>query len=270
MPELPEVETAVRALRHPLIGRRFTEVRNDWPRHIAGLDLAALQRRVHGRTVAAVRRRGKYLLFDLDDGQVLIIHLRMTGHLSVVEAETPPSKHLHTIFTLDDGRELRFRDQRKFGKVYLVDDEEEVVGKLGPEPLAADFTVERLRERLNGRSRLLKPLLLDQTFVAGLGNIYADEALFYAGVHPERRADTLDDAEIVALHAAIQKALRMGVAREGASIDIYVKPDGTRGEMQNALNVYKRDGEPCRRCGAPIRRIVLSGRSTHFCPHCQS
>jgi formamidopyrimidine-DNA glycosylase len=112
--------------------------------------------------------------------------------------------------------------------------------------------------------------LLDQTFVAGLGNIYADEALFYAGVHPERRAHTLDDAEIVALHAAIQKALRMGVAREGASIDIYVKPDGTRGEMQNALNVYKRGGEPCRRCGAPIRRIVLSGRSTHFCPHCQS
>lgn len=270
MPELPEVETAVRALRQPLIGRRFTEVRNYWPRHIAGLDLATLQRRLHGRAVTAVRRRGKYLLFDLDDGQVLIIHLRMTGHLSVVEASAPASKHLHTIFALDDGRELRFRDQRKFGKVYLVDDEEEVVGKLGPEPLAADFTVEVLQQQLNGRTRFLKPLLLDQTFVAGLGNIYADEALFYAGLHPERRAHTLDDAEIAALYAAIRRALRMGVAREGASIDIYVKPDGSRGEMQDALNVYKQDDSPCPRCGTTIQRIVLGGRSTHFCPHCQS
>lgn len=269
MPELPEVETTVRALRRPLLGRTFTGVRNYWPRQIATASPEALQERIVGQQIETVDRRGKYLLFHLSGGDTLIIHLRMTGHLSVVDREAPLASHTHTIFSLDDSRELRFRNVRKFGRVYLVADPDEVVGKLGPEPLAPGFTVERLREQFQGRSKQMKSLLLDQTFVAGIGNIYADEALFYAGIHPERPADTLTEAEIVALHQAIRKVLQMGVEREGASIDRYVKPDGSRGSMQNAVAVYKRSEQPCYRCGTPIRRIILGGRSTHFCPICQ-
>jgi formamidopyrimidine-DNA glycosylase len=141
---------------------------------------------------------------------------------------------------------------------------------LGPEPLADSFTVAILEERLNGRSRTLKPLLLDQTFIAGVGNIYADEALFYAGLHPERKADSLTADQITALHAAIQKVLQLGIDREGASINDYIKPDGSKGDMQNAVAVYGRTGMPCHQCGRAIRRIVLGGRSTHFCPNCQT
>lgn len=270
MPELPEVETTVRALRAPLIGRTFTHVRNYWPGHIARPSLTELQKRIHGRRVEAIDRRGKYLVFSLSEGETLVIHLKMTGHLSVVDKDHPVQKHVHTIFALANGQELRFRDQRKFGRVYLVHDPEEVLGKLGPEPLASSFTVEVLQERLKSRKRALKPLLLDQGFIAGVGNIYADEALFYAGLHPERPANSLSAAEIASLHTAIQKVLRLGIEREGASLDIYVKPDGSRGDMQNAVAVFRRTGQPCYRCGAVVQRIVMGGRSTHFCPTCQS
>ena len=269
MPELPEVETTVRALRDPLLGRTFTGVRNYWPRHIATSSPEALQERIVGQRIESMGRRGKYLLFHLSGNDTLIIHLRMTGHLSVVGRETPVAAHTHTIFSLDDSRELRFRNTRKFGRVYLVADPEQVLGNLGPEPLAPTFTVAVLKERFQGRSKQMKSLLLDQTFVAGIGNIYADEALFSAGIHPERTADSLSEAEIVALHNGIRDVLQTGIEREGASIDRYVKPDGTRGSMQNAVAVYKRGGQPCYRCGTPIRRIVLGGRSTHFCPVCQ-
>lgn len=269
MPELPEVETTVRALRRPLVGRTFGELRNYWPRHIATPDLPQLQRRIHGRTIEAINRRGKYLVFTLTDGETLIIHLKMTGHLSIVPRDTPPDKYAHTVFGLLEGDELRFRDPRKFGRVYLVQDPDEVLGDLGPEPLSAGFSAQRLRQRLSNRRRLLKPLLLDQTFIAGVGNIYADEALFYAGLHPERRSDSLTKAETVALHASVQKVLRMGIEREGASISQYVKPDGTRGDMQNAVAVFRRTGQACYRCGSVVERMVLGGRSTHFCPQCQ-
>jgi formamidopyrimidine-DNA glycosylase len=217
----------------------------------------------------SIGRRGKFLVFSLSEDETLIIHLRMTGHLSVVSAGTSVDAHTHTIFTLDDGRELRFRNTRKFGRVYLVHDPQEVLGKLGPEPLEDDFTVEALRRRLAGKTRQLKPLLLDQTFIAGVGNIYADEALYHAGLHPLRRANTLSGDEIAALHAAIQRVLRMGIEREGASIDRYAKPDGTRGSMQDAVAVFQRTGATCYRCGTPIERIIVGGRSTHFCPVCQ-
>ncbi|MEM7115640.1 MAG: bifunctional DNA-formamidopyrimidine glycosylase/DNA-(apurinic or apyrimidinic site) lyase [Chloroflexota bacterium] len=269
MPELPEVETVVRALRQPLVGRIIQNVRNYWPRHVATPSVAELQQRIHGRTIMAVNRRGKYLLFPLDDGQTLIVHLKMSGHLAVVPNETPPDKYAHTIFGLDNNHELRFRDVRKFGKVYLVNDAQEIVGKLGPEPLEDDFTAEVLAARINGRKRALKPLLLDQTILAGVGNIYADEANFYAGLHPERRTNTLTPNEITALHGAIRKVLQLGIAREGASIDKYVKPDGSKGDMQNAVAVFRRTGQPCYHCETPITRIVLGGRSTHFCPQCQ-
>jgi formamidopyrimidine-DNA glycosylase len=307
MPELPEVETTVRALRAPLVGRTLTHVRNYWPGHIARPSLPELKKRIRGRRVEAIGRRGKYLVFSLSEREApwsqargasqqnvflpekadhsatatsqgtqafsretLIIHLKMTGHLSVVDKDQPVQKHVHTIFALANGQELRFRDQRKFGRVYLVHDPEEVLGKLGPEPLESSFTVEVLQERFKRRKRALKPLLLDQGFIAGIGNIYADEALFYAGLHPERRANSLSVAEIASLHAAIQKVLRLGIEREGASLDIYVKPDGSRGDMQNTVAVFRRTGQPCYRCGTIVQRIVMGGRSTHFCPTCQS
>lgn len=269
MPELPEVETVVRALRAPLIGRTITAVRNTWPRHIATPDPAELQYRIHGQQIQAINRRAKYLVFTLTGGETLIIHLKMTGHLSVVPTTTPPDKYAHTVFTLDHSEEFRFRDPRKFGRVYLVRDPNQILSGLGPEPLEDTFTPYLLAQRLHGRSRALKPLLLEQAFIAGVGNIYADEALYHARLHPLQPADSLQPADLPALHAAIQKVLREGIEREGASIDHYRKPNGEKGDMQNAVAVFHRTGEPCYHCGTPIKRIVVGGRSTHFCPQCQ-
>ena len=269
MPELPEVETVVRALRQPLIGRTIIGVRNDWPRHIGTPTLDEFRARIHGCTVHTINRRAKYLVFSLTNSETLIAHLRMSGHLAVLGEDEPSDKHVHTVFELDNGQELRFRDIRKFGRVYLVHDPNEILGKLGPEPLEPTFTPELLAERLNGRTRKLKPLLLDQHFIAGVGNIYADEALFYAKLYPTRHANTLNKEQIHALHNAIQKVLQMGIDREGASIELYTKPDGSKGDMQNAVAVFRRTGEPCYECGRPIERIVLGGRSTHFCSNCQ-
>lgn len=269
MPELPEVETVVRALRPLLLERRLAGVRCDWPRQVVCPSLAELHRRLRGRAVRAVERRAKYLHLRLEGGEHLILHLRMSGHLAVVPEATPANAHVHTVFPLEGGEELRFRDPRKFGRVWLVRDPDEVLGGLGPEPLEAGFTVAVLRDLLLRRRRLLKPLLLDQEVLAGIGNIYADEALFRAGLHPARRSHTLRAAEIAALHAGILGALREGIAREGASIASYVKPDGRKGGMQHAVQVFRRTGCACLRCGATIRRIVLGQRSTHFCPGCQ-
>lgn len=269
MPELPEVETTVRALRPYLLNQTISYVHNVWPRHLAMPALDEMRFRLHGRRIEAIDRRAKYLLFSLDDGQTLIIHLKMSGRLLVVGRDKPADRHVHTIFGLENGQELRFWDLRKFGRVYLVADAQVILAGLGPEPLEDTFTVQALAERLHGRSRSLKPLLLDQSFIAGVGNIYADESLFYARLHPRRAANTLQPEEVAALHAAIQKSLRLGIEREGASLSLYVKPDGSKGDMQNAVAVFRRTGLPCPRCGAPVERIVLGGRSTHFCPQCQ-
>jgi formamidopyrimidine-DNA glycosylase len=269
MPELPEVETVVRALREPVVGRTITGVRSYWGKHIAVPDVAELKARLIGERVVAVERRAKYLVFELAGADTLIMHLKMSGHLSVEAADSPEHKHVRTVFELDNGRELRFRDMRKFGKVYLVADRDDVLGKLGPEPLADAFTVGVLQERLRGRTRAMKPLLLDQGFVAGVGNIYADESLFYAGIFPLRHANTLTEEEIGLLYAGIQHVLQEGIQREGASIDTYIKPDGEKGDMQNAVNVYGRTGQSCYRCGQLINRIVVGGRSTHYCVGCQ-
>lgn len=270
MPELPEVETTVRALRPFITNQTFTEIRNYWPRHIATSSVEEFQARLHGQTVESVGRRGKYLLFNLDSGDVLSVHLKMTGHLAIVPQETPPDKYAHTIFGLANGQEMRFRDTRKFGRIYLAANAEEIVGKLGPEPLSDAYTAAIMKERMNGRWRAIKPLLLDQHFVAGVGNIYADESLFYAGIHPTRPCDTLSDDEIERLHTAVRKVLQEGIDREGTTISTYRQPDGRRGDMQNALAVFRRTGEPCYDCGAIVERIVLGGRSTHFCPVCQT
>jgi formamidopyrimidine-DNA glycosylase len=269
MPELPEVETVVRLLRLQLVGRVILSLRTQWARHIDRPQLPEFQSRIKGRAIEDVYRRGKFILVALDQEETLIVHLRMTGHLTVVDASLPPDKHTHTIFELDSGQELRFRDPRKFGRVYLVRDVPEVVGGLGPEPLDSEFTPEVLSQILSGRKRILKPFLLDQSMIAGIGNIYADEALFNAQLLPTRRTDSLSADEIAALFAGIQEVLHLGIAREGASISTYVKPDGEKGDMQNEVKVFRRTGEACYRCGEVIQRIILGGRSTHFCPGCQ-
>lgn len=276
MPELPEVETVVRALHQPLVGRKFADLTTDWPRHFAMPTYEEARHRLLGQAVFGLGRRGKFILMHLSTGDTLIIHLRMSGHLSVVDSGTPLHKHDHTVFRLASmsganrlGQELRFRDQRKFGRIYLVNDPEVVLGSLGPEPLDAGLSPDLFHEKLHARKRVVKSLLLDQTFLAGVGNIYADEALYYAGINPLRKSNTLSESESAALLTAIRQVLQMGIEREGASIDLYVKPDGSKGDMQNAVAVYGRTGYPCYACGTPIERISLNNRGTHYCPVCQ-
>jgi len=269
MPELPEVETAVRALRPQIIGRRVVGTRLHWPRHIDRPDLLEFQARINGLTFLKVHRRAKFIVFNLDQGETLLVHLRMTGHLAIVSSLETEDKHSHTVFELDNGQELRFRDTRKFGRVYLVEDPAEVLGDLGPEPLEPSFTPEVFQQMIVNRKRIVKPCLLDQRVIAGIGNIYADEALFHAGVHPTRRTDTLTNDEITALHKGIREVLLLGIEREGASISTYLKPDGEKGEMQNEVKVFRRTGQTCFRCGHTIERMTLGGRSTHYCPSCQ-
>ncbi len=270
MPELPEVETTATAIRPHLIGRSITNVRNTWRRHIDRPKFSELVRRLLGHNITGVSRRGKFLLIHLDGEDTLLIHLRMSGQLFVAGGATPADKHTHTIFELDNGSELRFRDTRKFGRVYLVADKAEILGKLGPEPLGPEFTLAVLRDLIRGKKRTLKPFLLDQTIIAGIGNIYADEALFYARLHPRRKTDSLDAEEIANLFNGIKQALQLGIDHEGATISTYVKPSGEKGNMQNSFVVFRRTGEPCLICNLPVERIVVGGRSTHFCPRCQT
>ncbi len=269
MPELPEVETTVRSLREPLINKTIVGMKNDWPGHIVNAEISEFRDRVVGSTFQSIARRGKYLIFSLDSGEFLIIHLKMTGHLSVVDELEPQDPYAHTVFLLDSGKELRFRDVRKFGRIYLVEDRDQVLGKLGPEPLEKSFTPELLYSMLQRRKRILKPLLLDQSFIAGLGNIYADEALHRAAIHPRRHSNSLNQAESHSLFHGIRDILEMAINRNGASIDSYRKPDGSKGSMQNSLQVYGRSGEPCPRCGNSVQRVILGNRSSHFCPSCQ-
>jgi len=270
MPELPEVETVVRGLREPLLGRTFTSAWLDWPRCLVTPAPEAFRAALPGRTVRQLTRRGKYILADLD-GATLIIHLKMTGRLYVAPAGTQneADRWVHFRFGLDNGCELRFSDARKFGRVYLVPDPAEIVGALGPEPLAEEFDLAAFQARLAGRGGQLKPLLLNQGFVAGIGNIYADEALHRAGLHPLRTASSLSSDEQRRLYEGIRAALIEGIQRQGASIQWYRQPDGAPGSAQDHFAVYGRAGQPCPVCGTPIERIVVGQRATHYCPACQ-
>lgn len=270
MPELPEVETIARHLRMgdadrpPLPGRTIDRVTVRWPRHIATPPAAQFQHQIVGRTIRDVDRRGKYLVFPLDSGTMLI-HLKMSGDLAVAPTDSPAGRFDHTVFHLNGGWDLRFGDSRKFGKVFLLGDPNPILRELGPEPLGGAFTARSFGAGLRRHRRSLKPLLLDQTFLAGLGNIYADEALHRARLHPLRRSDSLTDEEVRRLWRGIRAALRAGLRHNGASIDWVYRGGG----FQNHFRVYQRAGEPCGACGAPIRRIVVGQRSTHFCPKCQ-
>lgn len=269
MPELPEVETTIRDLTPHLLERRIEGVDVLWPRTVATPPVPAFELRLYGQRIVRLGRRGKYLLFFLDGGDTLIVHLRMTGHLAVVPAETPDHKHLRLRFRLNDGGELRFTDTRKFGRVYLVADLEEILGSLGIEPLEPSFTPEALASLLKGRRTPIKSFLLDQRRIAGIGNLYADEILFYARVLPRRPAQTLSEEEIARVHTAIQQVLREGIEDHGSSIDSFRRPDGSQGTHADHLVVYGRTGEPCPQCGTPIERTVIGGRATHYCPRCQ-
>jgi formamidopyrimidine-DNA glycosylase len=278
MPELPEVETVRARLEPNLVGRRFDHVEIFDPRLTRPEDPAGVAAELEGERVAALDRRGKYLIVRFESGRVLLIHLRMTGHLLLAngragEAVTSAEDvHRRAVVRLDDGSDVIYRDVRRFGTWQLLDvgDLQPYLDKrIGREPLVRSFTSRHLAEALEGRRAPLKSALLDQRRLAGVGNIYADEALWRARLHPLRPAGELNHDEIIALHRGIRAALKAGIARQGATLSNYRTPDGTRGRMQDEFRVYGREGEPCDRCGTPIEKIRAAGRGTWFCPFCQ-
>lgn len=295
MPELPEVETVARDLQRSVAGATITAATVNWERTIRHPQPPErFVAEVAGATIRRVGRRAKTVLMHLEDGRVLTVALRMTGALIVASRGTPADPYARVVFELADGRELRYRDVRKFGRIglwpggglrsvgagrgarsrrvaegrrtYRIG---EVFSGHGPEPLARGFSAKRFAERLRNRSAKLKALLLDQSFIAGVGNIYADEALWRARLHPLRRADMLDEADVRRLHRSVRQVLREGIVNRGSSISDFVGADGKPGANAERLAVYRRTDRPCPRCGRPIRRIVVGQRSTHFCPHCQ-
>lgn len=270
MPELPEVENVARMLKPEVVGRRIVEAQVLWPRTVARPAPEAFCQGVVGREVTSVGRRGKVLTLGLSGGGWLLVHLRMSGRLLLERPEGPAPAHLRVALRLHDGWELRFVDPRKFGRLWLVEDPAEVLGSLGPEPLDAAFSLEAFRARLAGRRARIKPLLLDQQFLAGVGNIYADEALFLARVHPCRAAGSLTEAEVERLYGALREVLAAAILDGGTTLSAYRRPDGSPGEHQALLQVFRRAGEPCPRCGTPVARVVVGGRGTYFCPRCQT
>lgn len=272
MPELPEVETVRRTLATALRGRRILALGAlNWPRTLETPTPEQLRERLVDRAIGDVDRRAKYLLIRLDNDETLVVHLRMTGRLLVVPASTPLDTHTRLVITLDNATELRFVDARKFGRVGLLgrDQLAQLDARLGPEPLAEEFSIAQLAGLLSGRRARIKPLLLDQQVLAGLGNIYVDEALWRARIHPLRSADTLTGEEIALLHRSIVDVLSEAVERRGTTLLDYRDAWGEKGENQNFLNAYDRTGQPCVRCGSPIEKMIVGQRGTHFCPTCQ-
>jgi formamidopyrimidine-DNA glycosylase len=274
MPELPEVETVVRDLRRHLLpdgGRRgpvIVAARISWPGTLRDGDPPAFLVGVTGHRIDGIGRRGKLIVVDLNGGQFLTIHLKMTGQLFVVPAAVPHDAYERVSLILDDGREVRFRDIRKFGRIGLYSADDNPFDELGPEPLDPRFTLRVFRQLIRGRRARLKTLLVDQSFIVGVGNIYADEALWRSRLHPLRSAATLRPEDERALYRNLLAILAEAVDRRGSSIDDYTAPDGD-GAMQERLEVYQRTGQPCPRCTRPIRRIVIGIRATHFCSFCQ-
>lgn len=273
MPELPEVETIRRTLSRLIVGRTIDRTAVTLGRMIQHpKDVAQFCVMLEGQTVRHIGRRGKYLCILLDD-YTLVSHLRMEGRYGLYSGADPVEKHTHVIFYFRDGTELRYRDVRQFGTMHLFPAGEErrhpPLRDLGLEPLDSSFTLEEFRRRLQNRPTKIKPLLLNQKYVAGIGNIYADEALFLSGIHPERTADSLSDAEWEKLHEAVIRTLREAVEAGGSSIKSYVNGQGEMGRFQQQLRVYGRKEQPCYRCGGPIEKTVVGGRGTHICPRCQ-
>src|SRR5436190_4655833 len=271
MPELPEVETVRTRLEPVLMGRRFEHVEIHDPRLVRPYEPAEVAAELEGERVAAVERRGKYLIFRFESGRVLLIHLRMTGNLRHGRG-LQDDPHRRAVVRLDDGSDVSYRDVRRFGTWLLLEPgelEPYLAAKVGEEPLDVLFTAARLGGRLAGRRAPVKAALLDQRTLAGMGNIYVDEALWRARIHPLRPAESLDRNELRRLHRGIRAALEHGIARQGSTLRNYALPDGAAGSMQDELRVYGRGGEPCDRCGTPIAKTRVAGRGTWFCPSCQ-
>jgi formamidopyrimidine-DNA glycosylase len=276
MPELPEVETIRRDLESRIAGRRFTSVRipPDTGKPVPvlkGIDESSFREGIVGASIEGVSRRGKYLVFHLDSGRLLVVHLRMTGALLHRKPDDAPDKYVRAVLSLDDATELRFSDLRKFGGFWLVDDvSESTTTGLGPEPLSEGFTQELLAAALAGRKAPVKSIILDQRRIAGIGNIYADEACYAAGIDPRRLGGELTVDDVSRLTGSIRDVLLAGVESRGASFSDYRDADGKSGSMQMHVKVFRRTGKPCYTCGTIIERVKVGGRSTHFCPTCQT
>ena len=264
MPELPEVETFARALKPELIGLAILSADLRWARTLATPSPAQFKKQIAGQKIVDVSRRAKYLILQLEDYK-LLVHLRMSGDLIIRQDKIKAEKHDRLILHLSNQNYLAFNDTRKFGRVWLTDQPDEILGKLGPEPLEKNFSAQWLFENLLARKRSLKPLLLDQTFIAGLGNIYTDECLHIAGLHPLAASNNVTQAQAAELHKAIRAVLKEGIRRNGASIDWAYRG----GEFQNYFRVYGRDGQPCPVCGTTIQKLTVGQRGTHVCPNCQ-
>ncbi|MGD9115918.1 MAG: bifunctional DNA-formamidopyrimidine glycosylase/DNA-(apurinic or apyrimidinic site) lyase [Dehalococcoidia bacterium] len=265
MPELPEVETVKNELEPHVVGRIISGLTFPWKGIVRRTSLEDFRERVIGQKITGLGRRGKYLIFGLSSGQSLIIHLRMTGSLWL----TDPERFVRAIMHLDDGTNVYFRDPRKFGIMWLVDDAASVGDGMGPEALGEEFSVEFLAGKLKSRTAPIKALLCDQGFVAGIGNMYADEALFSAKIHPMRAGGSLTQAEVERLHQAIREVLRAGIKEKGASTDTYFRPSGETGRAHDHFRVAHRRGENCPLCGTPLERLPVRNRGSYFCPNCQ-
>lgn len=273
MPELPEVETVKRTLQRLVAGKTVEDVDVFLPKIVKEpSDVSLFVRRLRGAKLTGVGRRGKFLKIFFDPW-VLVSHMRMEGRYRLLPRGEPLEKHTHVVFRFTDGTDLRYRDVRQFGTMHLFRRGEEdalpPLNKLGPEPLSDEFTLEQFRENLAGRTTRLKALLLNQEFLSGLGNIYVDEALFEAGLHPERSVQSLTGEETERLYRSIRSTLEKAVEAGGSTVRSYVDGNGDMGMFQLQIRVYGRKGEPCPRCGEPIRRLVVAGRGTHLCPACQ-
>ncbi|MCM3588623.1 DNA-formamidopyrimidine glycosylase [Mesobacillus maritimus] len=273
MPELPEVETVRKTLEALVLGKKIEKVTIYWPKMVKHpVEVEQFLDALIGQSILEISRRGKFLIFYTNDF-ALISHLRMEGKYGVFPGDTPVENHTHAIFQFTDGTELRYKDVRKFGTYHLYKkgsewNEPPLIG-LGPEPFSEEFTLEALKQKLSKTSRKIKPALLDQKVLVGLGNIYVDEALFRAGIHPERIASTLSDEELKLLHKEIIQTLKEAVEKGGSTIRSYINSQGQIGLFQLELNVYGRNGEACKKCGSEIEKMVVGGRGTHICPVCQ-
>jgi formamidopyrimidine-DNA glycosylase len=274
LPELPEVQTIVDVLNaERLPGCRIDDVSVRWPKTIASGLSEVFCERLQGKVILRIRRRAKYIVIELSDTLWLLIHLRMTGRLELGIRCHLKNPHVQVVLKLDDGRCLTYHDTRKFGRFYLTTAPRSILDTLGPEPLAPDFTAKLLAHRIGRRHRRIKPLLLDQGFLSGLGNIYVDEALWLARIHPQRAAHTLAVQEVRSLHRAIRSVLRQGIRNAGTSlgegVGNFISPQSDRGRNRDHLKVFQRTGQACHRCGHAIERIIVGQRSTHICSKCQ-
>jgi formamidopyrimidine-DNA glycosylase len=267
MPELPEVETIKNELAPWIVGQSFTQVTIFDAELVSGGSAEEVRRGLIGQKVESLGRRGKYLIFHLSNSKSLIIHLRMTGVLLLNPKGV--DCYARAVFHLSNGHRLVFSDRRRLGLMWLVNDANTVVGKLGPEPLDESFTPGALGQRLSRHHIPVKAALLDQCIVAGIGNMYADEALFAARVHPLRKADALSPEEVQTLHHCVRRVLQAAIGSKGASVDTYVRPEGELGTAHFAFKVAHRGGEPCPVCGSTIERVLVQNRGTYFCPRCQ-